>query len=292
MNHAGKVEEDNPINVAHLAALDHRFLGTPYTGSVYGSKASLDQIKKRDIQDFYKKYFRAENMFVAVISDMEKDDALGIIREYLEKFPPGKPAEPNNLSITPMEKKKLSIEKETKQSLVGLFFPLKKLTSKNYILAHLLNSHLGKGPDSVLWALREEKKLAYNVNSRITLMQEGGILEAYLETDQTKEQEALEALRELIQRLHTKRLTDEDLAKTKIQAKASFLRENETKEFRAHTLVSFEALGLGYGFFNRYLSEIDKISLEDMNAFITEVVDPKNSTEIIVGPAPAVSQKP
>ena len=71
---------------------------------------------------------------------------------------------------------------------------------------------------------------------------------------------------------------------TKSHYKASFLRSNETKEKRTSTLAEFEALGLGYNFINTIFQEIDDTSLEEMNTFIKDVLNPDKSVEVIIGP--------
>jgi predicted Zn-dependent peptidase len=71
---------------------------------------------------------------------------------------------------------------------------------------------------------------------------------------------------------------------TKINLKSSFLRNNETKEERANTLSYFEALGLGLEFFNAFFSEIEAVSLEEINVYIKDILIPEKRIEVIVGP--------
>ena len=84
--------------------------------------------------------------------------------------------------------------------------------------------------------------------------------------------------------LYESGITGEELDVTKTFSKASFLRDNETKTTRAKNLASFEALGLGFTFLDRFSEEIDAISLEEINAFIKEFLDPEKGVEVIVGP--------
>jgi predicted Zn-dependent peptidase len=148
----------------------------------------------------------------------------------------------------------------------------------------MVENLLGKGVGSRLWDLRYIEKLAYNVNAQTTMMKDGGILEAYLETDKEKKEVALEALKKVLSSLFEKGITEEELEVTKINAKASFLRENETKEIRAANLVSFEALGLGYEFLSGFFLEIDAISLDEINTYIKDILNPEKGVEVVIGP--------
>lgn len=223
-------------------------------------------------------------MIAAVSSDLEEEELFKICTKYLEKFPGGSPPQSKPEFFSKKEEKKIFIEKETKQSVVSLAFPLQKLTARNFALGFLLETLLGKGVGSRLWPLRAKERLAYNVNSRATRMREGGILETYLETDHAKEETAMEALKKVLNQLFEKGLIEEELEVTKTQSKASFLRNNETKEAKTFNLAAFEGLGLGYEFLNNFFKEINAITLEEINAYLKDVLDPEKGMEVIVGP--------
>ncbi len=284
MEYQKKTQEDDSINVGHNAALEKLFAGTTYKGSVLGSEESLKDIKKKDITGFYDNHFRAENMVISAISDLEEDALTEIVKAYFNEFPAGKPEEPQFTAASPPEEKDIFIEKDSKQYFICLAYPLPEVTAKNYILAYLVENLLGKGLNSRLWPLRYKEKLAYNVNATATQMKHGGILEAFLETDKEKKESALEALRKALMELHQNGVTSEELEVTKVYAKASFLRDNETKTDRSRNLAVFEALGLGYEFLEKIAAEIDGVSLEELNAYIKMILDPARAIEVVVGP--------
>jgi len=279
-----KTQEDDSINVGHNLLLEKLFASTRYGGSVLGSEESLKAIKKKNIKAFYKNYFTAGNMIVAVISDLEEEVLNEILNKYFTKFPSGKPPESKKNAASLPEEKNIFREKDTKQFFISFAFSLPQITSKNFTLAFLVENLLGKGVGSRLWALRSVEKLAYNVNSRATQMKDGGMLEAYLETDKEKKDVALEALKKVLNELYENGITEEELEVTKINSKASFLRNNETKETRTSNLASFEALGLGCEFLSRFFREIETISLEEINAYIKDILNPEKGVEVVVGP--------
>ncbi len=182
------------------------------------------------------------------------------------------------------EEKSIFIEKETQQNLVLFAFPLPKISEDNYVLSNLLDSLIGKGVNSVLWPLRVKEKLAYNVSSRLSLYKEGGLFEVYLETDNEKLDLAREALQGVLDKLIEEGVSEKDHAANLVYYKGSFLRKIETKRNRTFSLLSLEALGLGYTFLEKIFQEVDKTSLEEMNVFIKEILSPKKRLEIIIGP--------
>jgi len=287
MNYQRKRQEDDPIQVGYYALLEKLFANTSYGGSVLGSEKSLKAIKKKNIKNFYENYFTAKNMIVAVISDLKEEVLSEILYKYFSKFPTSEPPESRQNAVSIPEEKNIFIERDTKQFFISLAFPLPQITSKNFTLAYMLENLLGKGVNSRLWPLRSKEKLAYNVNSRATQMKDGGILEAYLETDKEKKDVALEALKKVLNELYENGITEEELEVTKTNSKAYFLRANETKDKRTSSLASFEAYGLGCEFLSRFFSEIDAISLEEINVYIKDILNPKKVVEVVVGPKEA-----
>jgi len=287
MNNQRKIEGDDNINVGHLAQM-RTFLGNlGYGGSINGEEEALKKLKVRDIEAFYKNYFWAGNMILVAVSDLDGEELFGVLQKHFGLFPSKKPAESSPLlssDKSPSDQKETVIEKDTKQAFVSIAFALPKISPKNQALAVLLENFLGKGPGSRLWTLRTEEKLAYNVNAQTTIMKEGGILEAYLESDGTKCDAAKEALKNIIQELYDKGISSDELQEAKTLVKSNFLRANETKDKRTGTFGQFEALGLGFDYFAKFFGEVDAVTLDEINAYMKEVLNPEKSALVIVGP--------
>lgn len=284
MEYQRKRAEDDPRNLAYQAFLDNLLAEKGYGGYILGSKESLKKIKKDDIVNFYRKAFTGSNMILAVSSDLEEENILNICSEYFTEFPAGTPLTVEPKVLPRKTEKEIFIAKDTKQSSVSVGFPLPELTSRNFVLTFLLETLLGKGVGSRLWPLRSQEKLAYVVDCKTTQMKKGGFLEAYLETDHTKKEKALTALKNELEELFKEGLSEEEFEMTKVQAKATFLRINETKEERMQNFAVIEALGLGYEFLNDLFKEIDAVMLEEMNAYIKNILNPEKSVQVVVGP--------
>jgi predicted Zn-dependent peptidase len=284
MNRRRESAEDDSIQMAHDACFGIFFTDTSYGSSIFGTEDSVKAIKKKDIENFYKSHFVAENMVVVVTSNLEEEEISKLVDKYFKKFPQGALSEPVPLTIHPPTEKSHSLERDTEQTFASYVFPLPRINSRNLILANMLENLLGKGFNSRLWPLRQKEKLAYLVNSRANQLREGGFMEAYLETENSKKDVAIEALNKVLLALYENGVSEEELQVTKTNSKANFLRSNETKDIRSITIAFYEALGLGYDFINSYFSEIDATSLEEFNAFIKEVLNPEKGVSITVGP--------
>jgi predicted Zn-dependent peptidase len=283
MEHQGKVEEDDSLRLGHLAGLQAFFAGSGYGGSTYGDRASLEAIKNKDVSEFYKNTFVGPNIIMSFASDLPEDALLNLVGRYFARIPSGKPVVLDPVAASEPAEKTVNLERDTKQTFVSQSYRLPAISRRNFALASLLESLLGKGQGSRLWSLRAEKKLAYNVNCRATQMQEGGLIEAYLETDTAKQEIAREALRTVLEDLFRNGTTEEELLYAKNATKAGIVRDNETRAGRASSLAFFEASGLGLDFFDALFSEIDALTLEEVTSYIQEILAPEKALEVIVG---------
>jgi predicted Zn-dependent peptidase len=285
MSHQSEVERDDSLIIGHLASLA-AFFGRPgYEGSIYGREETLGAIKTKDASDFYERWFTAPNIVLSVASDLEKEPILSLLDKYLAKFP----SAPSSTPLPPVvrrvpQERKIFMERETKQILVSLAFPLPEVSPRSYLLNELIQNFLGEGAGSKLWPLRSEEKLAYNVGCRVTQMLEGGLLEAYLETDKTKREEALKALDDTVGSVWEQGLTEEEFEAARALLKANFLRDNELKPTKAATLAYFEALGLGFDYFTKFLTELEDLTLGETTAYIKDLLNPEKAVVVVVGP--------
>ncbi len=278
-------EQDEAENIAHLTQQQNLYGNHPCSGSVYGTEKSVDAIKKKDIESYYKTLFHPAKAALIISSDLDRTAIVELAENYLAQIASKEKGASDQIPpFSPGDHRVSFIKKDGLQSLVNTAFVLDSASPRQIILGALLETALGKGIGSLMWPLRAKKKLAYSVNSRLTQMRNGGLLELYLKTDNDKRETASLALKQLIKKLYENGLTEDELQMTKAYSKSLFLRHNESKNIRTRTIASFLALGMDEAFINGYLQEIDKTSLEEINAFIKNNMAPEKGIEIIVGP--------
>lgn len=288
MNHQRRIQADDAGNVGHLAQLAAFFGDAGYGRSVYGTEESLQGLKPKDIKSFYDRYFVAGNMTLTAVTDLDEARMLGILGKYFGRFrkSAAAPAIPSAAmpSSFPVSGETQRIDKDVLQSFFSTAYPLPPASRRGFALTSVVENTLGRGPGTRLWALRTEAKLAYNVAALAAQMKDGGIIEAFLETEPGKEKEAGAAMERILADFRERGVTAEELEVAKIGLKAQFLRANETKASRASTLGTFEALGLGADFFTAFAREIEAVTLDEINAHIRVVFDPARAHRVVVGP--------
>ncbi len=278
-----KAESDDAVEAGHAAALAAFFRARGYGGATFGTEASLKALGKKDIVSFYGLHFTRNAVFFAVSSDLGRDRVQPLLEKYFTKFP-ARAAGPAAAAAPALaEGHAVRLEKEAKQAFVGRAFLLPPPTASGFAKGYLLHVLLGIGPGSRLWALRADQRLAYNVGARLTWMKGCGLLEAYLETGTEKRDGAIAALDAALDGLHRTGIAADELAMTKSLARAHLLRSLEQKNPRALMMGQWEILGPGLEAFEGVFDGLDAVGLEELNAFIGDVLDPARSLLVVVG---------
>lgn len=285
MLHQRNILDDDAVQAGHAAQARAFFGNSGYGASVYGGEETLKTLKGKQATQFYQTYFRAENVVLAVITDLEEEAVAGLLQKYLTPFPAGAAAAPAAVpKPVPVVAKKDYLAKRTVQTFMSYGFRLPGLSGRGYALASLVENILGKGVGSRLWPLRQNERLAYNVDADAQLMKDAGLLEVYLETDEANRAPALEGLTRMLNDLWRKGIGNEELAAVKAMARANLLRDNETKDKRCSNLAFWEGMGLGADFFERLPAEIEAVTLAEVNDYIRAVLDPDKAHLVVVGP--------
>jgi len=292
MKHRQKREEDDADQLMQREYFNLFFGNSSYSGSIFGDSDSLKRIKKKEIVGFYKRFFNLSNMVISVSSDFKKSEVKEIIKKFFLSLPPGEKQTPlppvkvkeMSTAIVTVEKKESFFKKDKAQSLVSLAVMLPEMTPHNFTCAFMLENLLGEGIGAKLWPLRAVKKLAYRLRTKVIHMKDAGILIVYLNTDKSKKNTASQALKKVMTDLYKNGVAENEFSHTKIRSKAYFLRNNETKEMRTFYLGFFESIGMGFTFLEDFFFHVDRITIEDLNSYVKEVLKPDRLVKIIIGP--------
>jgi predicted Zn-dependent peptidase len=278
-----KAEEDDAGDSGKAAAFKAFFQGRGYGSSNYGSDSSRKAIDRKGVSAFYAKFFSKSGIFFSVCSDLGKEVVVPLLETSFSKLP-ARPVEgPAPTPPSLPEARKIAVPKDAKQAYVARAFLLPPPTTAAFTRGYLLEVLLGVGPGSRLWDLRAAGKLAYNVGARSTWMKGCGVLEAYLETDKAKKEEAAAALDAVLGDLHRSGVTEEELKMTRNLARARLLRTTEAKRNRAQLMGLLEVLGPGLDELSGIYDRIEVVTIEDLNAFIRDILDPEKSILVTIG---------
>lgn len=284
-------EADDPASAAHAAVLAGFFEGAGVGSALYGTGESLKAIDRKDVLAFYRSRFVRSSVFFVAVSDLEPGTVRGLLEKDFSGFADAaSPAVPAAAPEPPADRD-VRLDRDTERAFIGRAFPLPAPSAPDHALGIMLETAIGRGPGSRLWRLRDEDRLAYTVDARLTWTRGGGILEVFLETSADKAGRAEAALDGVLERLRSDGLAEGELEAAKAMAAAAHLRAVEGKAARVRLLAGFEVLGLGFGHVAGLENGLAAVTAEALDAYIKSVLAPGRAMRVFVGPAGPAERK-
>lgn len=259
---------------------DHPY-GLPEAGEVDG----LARITRQDVLDFHRTHYRAANMSVAIMGDLDRAGAERIAARLADGLPQGQAPAP----LPPVRPAGAGGERviphHATQShlLVGQtgmtrddpdYFPL---LVGNYILG-------GGGFDSrLLIEIRQKRGLAYSAYSYFSPMREPGPFQIGLQTRRETTAQALDVLRETLARFVAEGPTGEELAQARNNLVGGFpLRLDSNKKILGYLeVIGFYGLPLDW--LDQYPRRVAEVGREDIVRAFRARVHPQAMQTVIVG---------
>jgi len=285
MRHLQKLETDDPDFFMRKTLAGVFYDAPAYGAARFGDPASLARIGRKDIQSFLRSHYVAGNMTVVVISDLDEAAIRPLLARRLGGIAAGEKPPFRPLPLRRLPQPALEVERQTAQTLVSLTVPLPELNAKNFVLATLLETWLGKGIGSRLWSLRSRGSLTYGVNAEVQPNREAMLLSISLKADARRSAEAQVELERLVREVSSAGIAAAELEAAKAYARADFWRENENRERRAATLAFLEGSGLSYRLGGSLAQRLDEIGLEEFNEFLRTWLAPERWFILRIGPA-------
>ncbi|MCL5094139.1 MAG: insulinase family protein [Patescibacteria group bacterium] len=277
-----KIGIDDPIIFLEDLFLETLFKGTTYAYRTIGTRKSLSTIKRKDIFDYRKEYYIAENTIIAVAGKIP-EDWKEILEENFSGVCRGKPKD-----IKKQERKtgkRLVVKKkEMKQANLALGFPTTGFLKQDYIEINLLSSILGGSFSSRLYTeIREKRGLAYSVRSFPFYFKETGYLQVYAGVAQEKVEETLRIILSELNKIK-KDITEAELEKGKEQLRSSLVLGFEDTLRQAGLALRREIYDLSLFSLEEEIKKIDKVTLEQLFSKAEEIIDFNELNLTILGP--------
>ena len=279
-------ESDDPFTFMRQAAAAALYSIPAYGAARLGAAGSLERISRKTIQSFFRARYVAGNMVAVVISDLPAQEIQPLLARHLGRLAPG--AGPTTRQATPRPPEAGQpprlVERRTAQALVSFSMLLPELTTDSFVLASLLETWLGKGIGSRLWPLRSRGGLAYGLGAEVRPNREAMLLSVFLKTEAGRAAGAQVELARLLEAAGREGVGAAELAAAKAFAKAVFLRENETREPRGASMAFLEGNGLSWRLVGEFTQRLERVTLEEFNAFLKAALAPERWFSLRIGP--------
>jgi predicted Zn-dependent peptidase len=258
----------------------------PYGYSILGTAESLDALSADDLRVLHRAGYYRGNCVVAAAGNLVHEQLLTVLER--EGWFEGTSREPPRPGITPAPAVRggnCTEHRETAQTHIVFgtdTFPLRD--PRRFALAILTNAFGGGMSSRLFQRVREELGLAYAIYAFKQFFQTAGQLGVYIGTQAATADQAVEAIREEYGHLAREGLPAAELLNGKQQLKGQIMLSLESPGARMARLAGFVLYEDRYRPLDEMLSEIDRMSSDDVNAVAQEFFAPERQTVVRLGP--------
>ena len=257
----------------------------PLGRSVAGTHESLAAISREAILSFFQKSYHPQNVLVAVGGAFEPEEVIAQVTSLLGDWQPATNPTCEDAPEAQTEARCHIEDRPVEQGHFCLGLPgLSRRHPDRYALS-VLNTVLGDGMSSRLFlSIREDKGLAYAVDSGLNFLQDTGTLVVYAGVDPRRAPEALQAILEELEWLRDDPVPADELRKAKEYLKGRLVLGLEDSFSRA-AWTAYQAL-----FMDRIklpeevLEAYDAVTIADVQRVAQKIITPATYNLAAVGP--------
>ena len=283
---AGLKEADTkPESIADKAFNQAVFGSHSYGLRGSGEVASVEEIRRADVEAFYRAHYTAKTAVVAIMGDVTRAEAEVIAQKLTAQLPAtgaGSTIAPVTLQIRASEQR---IPHPATQSHILIGVPGVSRTDPDYFALFVGNYILGGGGfvSRLMNEVRENRGLAYSVYSYFVPMQQPGAFQIGVQTKKEQANETLKVVRETLHTFIDKGPTAKELQAAKDNLIGGFpLRIDSNKKIVSYlSVIGFYGLPLTY--LDDFVGNIEAITVEQIRDAFKRHINPDAMATVIVG---------
>ncbi|MBI5197520.1 MAG: insulinase family protein [Nitrospirae bacterium] len=278
-------QKTDPGVVASKTFQEMVFKGHPYSQPVEGKEETLPEIRREDIQKFYETYFRPNRTIMVIVGDVNRDEAIRIVKQYFGKWEKKEAPKVLLPSLSnPSGKEVKLIQRDITQANVFLGHLGVARENPDFYKIWVMNYILGGGGfgSRLTTEVRENRGLAYSVYSYFDARKLPGTFRVGLQTKNPSANEAIALVKKEIQRILQEEVTAEELADAKAYLTGSFPLKLDTNSKMANFLTQVEIYNLGLDYIEEYPKKIQAVTRKDVQAAAQKYLDPEHYILVVV----------
>lgn len=258
------------------------FKAHPYGHSVVGHMSDVENITRRDVEQYFRKFYGPSNLTVGIVGDVKAEEVFKMAEVYFGRIPSGPKPEPvRTREPEQWGERRVIVEAQSEpMMLIGYHRP--NYRHKDSIPLEALANILGQGRSSRLYELLvKDKKVAVNVMSFNGFPGEkySNLIAIYVipSSDHTSA-ECLEIIDGEVDKLKKELVTSEELTKFKRGNVKSLLDDMKSNSSMAELLTYAEVVLGGFDAAFEQIEQIRAVTPEDVKRIANKYLIKKNRT--------------
>lgn len=201
--------EDLSISRTHEYAFDKSAL----RNSIAGTEEHVKGFKRKQVYDFYKKYYTPDNCVIVTVSAFSHEQMQKIITDLFGKWEGKSHKKAEIIKEENKELIKTTYKSQIEQGTVTYLYAFKEVCEKDKLPLKILSYKLAESSNSILFReLREERGLAYDVYSQMDLDENVNTMNIFTSVREESIDEVIEVIDKAILDIKNKNINfDEDM---------------------------------------------------------------------------------
>ena len=279
-----KMVEDDPEDLVHELHTQNVWKGNPLGRSILGSVKTVQEISRREIIRYIKKYYHPDRIVISVAGNFSTTFLMKRLNKVFGRFKgqisPVTQREAPHLNGRFLIKKKPLTQVHICLGLKGL-----PLTHQDRYVVYGLNTLLGGSMSSRLFQeIREKRGLVYSIYSNFSGFQDAGLFTIYAAVSQKFSERVLHLILRGLKLLRDEGVGRSELDRTLAQLKGNIMLGLESTNSRMSRLARDEIYFGRYFSLKEMLGEIGKINRPRIHRLADELLDRHDMSLTILGP--------
>lgn len=284
-----RMRKDQSWTNVYNACNRNMYTSHPYKRDVIGTPEIISQVKRSEIDEYYRKFYTPENVTTIIVGDFNHEE---ILNKVCEKFNfPNRISSQTRINETDMPTTSTKyIEKtgnvQTSYIMFGWLGPKAK-ELKQSICLDIVSIIFGDGTSSRLQQNLVEKlpeRIFNIVDTEHYQFKDGNNFFIQANVNPESKDKAIELLKQELANLINHRITQDELSKAKKRIKSRFAYAAETVSEIGETIGYYMTVCDDLKLIEEYLSDLESITVEDLETSIKKYLSLDNAVISVLVP--------
>ncbi len=260
----------------------------PLSRAVLGTRASMESATRDDVVDFHRTFYQPSNMVIAAAGAIDIDAFFADIERRVPRTSTGVSPRAGRRTPPAFQTLRAHHVQPTGQTHIYLGLPGPVSSDPNRYPLELANAVLGDGTSSRMFiAIREERGLAYAVQSAVSRFSDAGFWLSYAAVAPDTADAVVALLVGELDRLRSEPVPEEELALAKSRLRGSLILGLESNAHRAMRLGNAALSEREILSPDAILAKLAAVDADDVSAAVERYNQPGNVNLVTVGPTPS-----
>ncbi|MGD8407755.1 MAG: pitrilysin family protein [Thiohalophilus sp.] len=257
----------------------------PYAHPVSGDEESVKAMEIADLKAFYQRYLVASNAVVAIVGQLDRQQAEELAEQVTAKLEPGEPAP----ALPEVEGLKQAIQinqsHPSTQTHILVGQPGMRRGDRDYFSLYVGNHILGGSGfgSRIMQTIREKRGLAYSSYSYFLPQRVKGPFIMGLQTSNNQAQQALELLHDVLVTFIDKGPTEEELEHARKNITGGFPLRIDSNSNIVNYIAMIEFYDLPHDYLDTFNDKVQAVSAADIRDAFQRRVHPDKLLTVTVG---------